>query len=165
MGFLKDIFKGGAEGIIGSVGETVDRFVTTEEEKKEAELALRRVDLELQKLQMDLEQAYLEDRASARAMYEKDSGLQKAFAVVFLAGYLAISGIMLWLVLSWIPSAGVAMDMPQWAIVLITSVFTAMSTKVNTIVDFLYGGSQGERDQRQIQSRFEDAARRNRDEE
>jgi hypothetical protein len=159
MSIIKDLFSGGIEGIVNSVGNTVDKFVTTDEEKKEAELALRKLDLELQQMQMDLEEAYIKDRDSARQMYEKDSSLQKVFAIVFLAGYLAISAIMLWLVLSWIPGAEVDIEMPQWAVVLITSVFTAMSTKVNTIVDFLFGGSQGERDSRQIQSRFESAAR------
>jgi hypothetical protein len=159
MSIIKDLFTGGIEGIVNSVGNTVDKFVTTDEEKKEAELALRKIDLEFQQLQMDLEEAYIKDRDSARRMYEHDSSLQKIFAIVFLAGYLAISAIMLWLVLSWIPGAEVDIEMPQWAVVLITSVFTAMSTKVNTIVDFLFGGSQGERDARQVQSRFESAAR------
>lgn len=163
MRWLTDIFKGGAEGIVNSVGEQLDRFVTTEEERKEAELALRRIDLEFQKMQMDLEANYLRDRASARAMYEKDSSLQKIFAIVFLVGFLGLTGVMLWLVFSWIAgNSEIAADMPNWATALIGSIWTGMSTKVNTVTDFLFGGSQGERDQRQIQSRFESASRQDR---
>jgi hypothetical protein len=40
-------------------------------------------------------------------------------------------------------------------------VFTALSTKVNTIVDFLFGGSQGKNDdERELARRFEQAAQK-----
>jgi len=158
MSIIKDLFTGGIEGIVNSVGNTVDKFVTTDEEKKEAELALRKLDLEFQQLQMDLEEAYIKDRNSAREMYEKDGSLQKLFALIFLGGYLLVTAVMVWMVLSWVGVAE-AVVLPEWGVVLITTAFTAMSTKVNTIVDFLFGGSQGERDTRQIQSRFNQAAR------
>jgi len=158
MSFLGDFFAKGAESIVGTVGDTIDRFVTTDEERAEAELAKRRLGLEFEKLEMDAEQAILKDRQSARAMYESDSSLQKIVAIVFLAMYGAISAIMLWFVLGWIrQSTGV--DVPTWGISLISTVFGAMSSKVNTIVDFLFGGSQGEHEQRQIQRQFEQAAR------
>lgn len=162
MGFLKDFFSKGAESIVGTVGETIDRFVTTDEERSEAELAKRRLELEFQRMEMEAEQAYLKDRQSARAMYEQDSGLQKIVAIVFLVMYAGISGLMLWFVLGWVRDAA-GLDVPSWGISLISTVFGAMSSKVNTIVDFLFGGSQGEHEQRIIQRQFEQAARKQED--
>lgn len=144
--WLGQLLGNSAGDIVEKVGSTVDRFVTTKEEQLEADHLKRELELRFKQLEFEAEQSLLADRQSAREMYAHDSSLQKVFAIVFLAGYLAMSGLMVWLVLSWIPSAGVTLEMPEWAVVLITSVFTAMSTKVNTITDFLFGGSQGERD-------------------
>ena len=100
---------------------------------------------------MEADARLLEDRVSARRMYEKDSSLQKVFALVFLGGYLVISGLLVWMILSFITEA-VSFEAPAWLVSLISTVFGAMSAKVNTIVDFLFGGSQGERDTQRIQA-------------
>lgn len=133
-----------ASEIITSVKDTVDEFQLSGEEKQQFELKMREVDLKFKKLQMDMEMSYMKDRQSAREMYMKDSSLQKIFAIVFLTGYLAITGFLIYWIFSKINGTGV--DMPEWALMLISSVFTAMSTKVNTIVDFLFGGSKSKDD-------------------
>lgn len=161
--WIKNIFSGGVSNIVDSAADTVDRFVHTKEEQAEAEMAKRRLALEAEKLRMEMEHAYLRDRQSARDMYEHDSALQKIVAITFLVLYGAISGVMVWFVFGWL--GGEIPEVPTWGISLISSVFGAMSSKVNTIVDFLFGGSQGERDQRQVQSRFEEAARQRREQE
>jgi len=142
MSWISDVFGGTFGTVISSVGETIDRFVTTDEDKVRAELAKAEIELKFKRAEMEAEMKYFADRQSAREMYMKDSGLQKTFAVVFLIGYLLVTGFMIWMVLKW--AGGV--DLPDWGVMLISAVFTAMSTKVNTIVDFLFGGSKGQDD-------------------
>lgn len=145
MGWLGDLIHGGATGIIDSIGDTVDKFVTTDQEKKELEIAKQEMLLKFKQLEMDAENKYFEDRQSAREMYMKDSSLQKTFAIVFLVFYCLISMGMIAMIIS-MAFFDKIIDLPQWGIMLITSVFTGMSVKVNTIVDFLFGGSKGKDD-------------------
>lgn len=148
MGFgskLGQLVGNTAGELIESVGKTVDRFVTTDEDRQRAEQVKQEFALKVKEWQFEMMKAEFEDRQSARAMYEKDSSLQKVFAMTFLVGYLGISGVLLYVVLSWLGLA-TAPEIPAWAISLISTIFGAMSSKVNTIVDFLFGGSAGERD-------------------
>lgn len=157
---IGEIFGNTANELITSVGETVDRFVHTGEEKQEAQLAMQRLALEFKQAEMDMEQAYLQDRASAREMYKHDSSLQKVYAVVFLGFYAVLSIGMLWWLFSLV-SGGIGADLPNWAAALISSIFTAASTKVGTITDFLFGGSQTDSDNRDVARQFEQAAAAN----
>lgn len=153
--WIGDLFAKSGKGLIDGLTDTVDRFVMTKEEKADFQLALQRAELDLKKMQMDAEQMYMSDRQSARAMYANDSGLQKLFAIVFLTFYCIISGGMIAMVIS-IAFYQKSVDLPEWGIMLISSVFTAMSTKVATIVDFLFGGSKKEDDsEKRMVSAFE----------
>jgi hypothetical protein len=138
--WLSDLLGGSAAEIINSVTDGVDKFVTTDAEKQELELKKKEAELAFKRLELEVEQKLIEDRAGAREMYQKDSSLQKVFAIVFLVGYLAITGLMLYMVFTWVGEA--KLEIPAWGVSLISSLFTAMSTKVNTIVDFLFGGSE-----------------------
>jgi hypothetical protein len=154
MGWLRDLIGNTAGEVVDSVGNTVDRFIHTGEEKAQWELAKQELQLKFRQLEMEADNRLLKDRVSAREMYEKDSGLQKLFAIIFLGGYLVISGLLVWLVMSFLSEA-VEFEAPAWLVSLISTVFGAMSAKVNTIVDFLFGGSQGERDTRRLQSEMQ----------
>ena len=155
--WVTDLIGGAGADIISSVGDTVDKFVTTDAEKRELDLKMQELQLKFKALEQDAEMRYLEDKNSARAMYQKDSSLQKTFAIIFLVGYLVMSGLMVWLVIGWLSQAG--LDLPAWAVSLISAVFTAMSSKVNTIVDFLFGGSQGQAEEAKINRTFHQGAR------
>lgn len=146
-----------ASEVVSSVGETIDRFVTTDEEKAAARIELRKLDLRFQQLEMDAQAAVLRDRQSARAMYEKDSSLQKVYAVIFLVGYIGLSGALLYWIFGMLTGNSFAQELPNWAAALLSTVFTAMSTKVNTITDFLFGGSQSDRDHRDVAREFQGA--------
>ena len=67
-----------------------------------------------------------------------DNKLQKSFAVVFLVGYFVVSGLLLYGVFM---AAIYKIQFDNYLVGIVTAIFTAMSTKVNTIVDFLFGGS------------------------
>ena len=87
MGWLTDLLGGGASKIIDSVTDGVDKFVTSDVERQELALLKEKALLAMKRLEFDVEAAIIKDRQSARAMYQKDSSLQKIFAIVFLVGY------------------------------------------------------------------------------
>jgi len=152
--WLGDVIGNSGSEIVSSVGETIDRFVTTDEDRERARLATAEIELKFKRLELDAETAYLQDRQSARDLYKHDSSLQKMFAMTFLVGYVGITGSLLYVVLGWLGMTTVP-EVPAWAVSLISTVFGAMSSKVNTIVDFLFGGSQSERDQHDVGRAFE----------
>lgn len=159
MGFAswlgKAIGNTGGE-IVSSVGETVDRFVTTNEDKMEAEQLKRELELKMKQLEFEAEKEFLKDRQNARDMYMHDSGLQKVYAMTFLVAYFVLTGVMLHWLLGQLPSME-TIDMPQWGVALISSIWGGLSAKVSTITDFLFGGSQGERDNsKEIRKNFEE---------
>ena len=143
--WLTDLIGGGASKIIDSVTNGVDKFVTTDAEKQELALLKGNLELEFKKLSMEAEMALFQDRDSARKMYMQDSSLQKSFALTFLVFYCLISLAMIAMIIS-MAFFDAKVDLPQWGVVILTSVFTGMSVKVNTIVDFLFGGSKAKDD-------------------
>lgn len=139
--WMSQLFSGGFKDIISTVGDTAKKFITTEADRQAFELALQEAELSRRKLEMEGEQKYFEDRSSARDMYKHDSKLQKIYAMTFLVGYIALTSIMVYLVVAWIGAKKI--DIPDWAVALISTIYGAMSSKVNTITDFLFGSSQG----------------------
>lgn len=138
MSFLSDVVGSGISGIMSGASGIIDQFVTDPDKKLEANLELKRLDFQAKELELDTKKAELENTANARAMYQKDSSLQKIFAIVFLAGYLVLTGFIIYAIFF----SEVFRYMQNWEVALISTIFTAMSTKVNTITDFLFGGSQ-----------------------
>lgn len=118
----------GKKNPIDSIFEGIDRLVTTKEEKEK----LRHKAIELSLKQ---EQMRLGDISDARSMYRSDSSLQKTFAIVFLIGYLVLIGLLMWKFFAGIILTEVAANF-------MFTIFGAMSTKVNTIVGFLFGSSK-----------------------
>lgn len=129
--------------VIEGVAAAADRFITTDEDKRAFAVEVQRAQLDTQRLALEGERLYFEDRKSARDMYSKDNSLQKVFALTFLVGYLAMSGVMIWVVIGWLGVERV--QVPEWGVALITTAFTAMSTKVATITDFFFGSSASSR--------------------
>lgn len=138
MSFLSDIVGTGISGIMDGASGIIDQFVTDPDKKLEAGLKLKDLEYQSKVLELDTKKAELENTANARQMYEKDSSLQKIFAIVFLVGYLLLTVFILIFVFNRV----VGNSMENWTVALISTIFTAMSTKVNTICDFLFGGSQ-----------------------
>jgi len=120
MSWLLNLFKGKGDGkgFITELGENIDRFVNTPEDKKEV-------------LKMAIE-----DRQNAREMYANDSTLQKIFALFFLAVWAAL----LYLLMKHFVFNTI--DLMDWQIAFVNMVWGGISSKLNTIVDFLFGSSQ-----------------------
>ena len=123
-----------AEGIL-------DKVITTDKERDEAKLALRRLLLDAETEAFKQE---VEDRKSARDMYKDDAIIQKILATLFTIAYFGLSFMMFrFFVLGEI-------NLGEFEISFISTIFGAMSAKVNTVVDFFFGGSSKKNQDKQI---------------
>ncbi len=120
-----------AEGIL-------DKVITTDKERDEAKLALRRLLLEAETEAFAKE---VEDRKSARDMYKDDAIIQKILATLFTVAYFALSFVMFRFFMMG------DIDLGEFEISFISTIFGAMSAKVNTVVDFFFGGSSKKNEQ------------------
>ena len=111
-------------GLLGAVSKMIDESKLTPEDKAQAHAQL----VELYNLEV-------EDRKSARLMYSSDSTVQKILASVFTIAYFAFSFIMF----KYFVEEDIALG--EFEISFISTIFGAMSAKVNTVVDFFFGGS------------------------
>jgi hypothetical protein len=153
MDWLGTIFggEGGVGSVVKSVGDAVGQFVDKPEDKLKLQQAMAEADLAVRKLAFDAQTSYMQDRASARELYSKDNSVQKVYALTFLIGYVVITLALLIVVVGWIGAAGVVI--PDWASLLIGTIFGAMSQKVGTVTDFYFGSSQSSSEKNdQIQS-------------
>ena len=129
-------------GLFGKVVENaegiLDKVITTDKERDEAKLALKRLLLEAEQEAFKQE---VEDRKSARDMYKDDALIQKILATLFTVAYFGLSFMMFrYFVIGDI-------DMGEFEISFVSTIFGAMSAKVNTVVDFFFGGSSKKNEQ------------------
>ena len=123
-------------GLFGKVVENaegiLDKVITTDKERDEAKLALKRLLLEAEQEAFKQE---VEDRKSARDMYKDDALIQKILATLFTIAYFGLSFMMFrYFVMG-------DLELGEFEISFISTIFGAMSAKVNTVVDFFFGGS------------------------
>ena len=120
-----------AEGIL-------DKVITTDKERDEAKLALKKLLLDAEKEAFAKE---VEDRKSARDMYKDDALIQKILASLFTIAYFGLSFMMFrYFVMG-------ELELGEFEISFISTIFGAMSAKVNTVVDFFFGGSSKKNEQ------------------
>ena len=126
-------FIGGLFGkIVDNAEGILDKVITTDKERDEAKLALKRLLLEAEKEAFAKE---VEDRKSARDMYKDDAVIQKILASLFTIAYFGLSFMMFrFFILG-------DLNLGEFEISFISTIFGAMSAKVNTVVDFFFGGS------------------------
>ena len=126
-------------GLFGKVIESaegiLDEVITTKEERETIKLELKKILLEAEREAFSRE---VEDRKDARSLYKDDALIQKILAALFTLGYFALSYTMFkYFVLH-------DVVLSEYEIGFISTIFGAMSAKVNTIVDFFFGGSSKE---------------------
>ena len=129
-------------GLFGKVVENaegiLDKVITTDKERDEAKLALKRLLLEAETEAFAKE---VEDRKSARDMYKDDAIIQKILATLFTIAYFGLSFMMFRYFVTG------DLEMGEFEISFISTIFGAMSAKVNTVVDFFFGGSSKKNEQ------------------
>lgn len=121
MSIFSKIAGSGVSSTLKEGTKLIDEIFTTEEERLQGKKQL-------------FEMA-VRDRNSARSVYEKDSWLQKAFALFFLVAWCALT----WVMLSYFVLDNIKLQ--DWQIAFVSSVNGGVSTKLSTIIDFLFGGS------------------------
>ena len=129
-------------GLFGKVVENaegiLDKVITTDKERDEAKLALKSLLLEAEREAFAKE---VEDRKSARDMYKDDALIQKILASLFTIAYFGLSFMMFRVFVMG------NLDLGEFEISFISTIFGAMSAKVNTVVDFFFGGSSKKNEQ------------------
>ena len=129
-------------GLFGKVVENaegiLDKVITTDKERDEAKLALKRLLLEAEQEAFAKE---VEDRKSARDMYKDDAIIQKVLATLFTIAYFGLSFMMFRYFVTG------DLELGEFEISFISTIFGAMSAKVNTVVDFFFGGSSKKNEQ------------------
>ena len=119
-----------AEGIL-------DKVITTDKERDEAKLAIKKLLLDAEREAFAKE---VEDRKDARSMYKDDAIIQKILATLFTVAYFGLTYTMFkYFVLN-------ELELSDYEIGFISTTFGAMSAKVNTIIDFFFGGSSQKQD-------------------
>ena len=136
-------FIGGLFGkIVDNAEGILDKVITTDKERDEAKLALRKLLLDAETEAFKQE---VEDRKSARDMYKDDALIQKILATLFTAVYFGLSFMMFrFFVMGDI-------NLGEFEISFISTIFGAMRAKVNTVVDFFFGGSAKKNEQQNKQ--------------
>jgi len=134
-------FIGGLFGkVVDNAEGILDKVITTDKERDEAKLALRRLLLDAETEAFKQE---VEDRKSARDMYKDDALIQKILATLFTIAYFGLSFMMFrFFVMG-------DLDLGEFEISFISTIFGAMSAKVNTVVDFFFGGSSKKNQEQQ----------------
>ena len=119
LNFLKKVKQAGATEIIKAGTRLIDEVFTSKEEG-----------LEIKK---QLIKDVLIDRQGARKMFMSDSWLQKVFALFFMI----IWAFLLYLLLQHFVFSTV--DLEEWQIAFVNTIWGGVSMKLGTIVDFLFG--------------------------
>jgi len=120
------------QSLVGQATNIIDEVVTTDEERIQLKQQFEKVVKEHEKDMFALE---VKDRESAREIYKDDATIQKILAIIFTVAYFFLSYTMFkYFVLNTI-------ELSDYEIGFISTVFGAMSSKVNTIIDFFFGGS------------------------
>ena len=129
-------------GLFGKVVENaegiLDKVITTDKERDEAKLALKSLLLEAEREAFAKE---VEDRKSARDMYKDDAIIQKVLATLFTVAYFGITFVMF----NYFVTKSI--ELGEFEISFISTIFGAMSAKVNTIIYFFFGGSSKKNEQ------------------
>ena len=123
--------------LIGNASSILDEVITTDEERATAK---ERLEALLKTHEKEIFELEVEDRKLAREMYSDDASIQKILATVFTIAYFALSFIMFRYFVTGDINLG------EFEISFISTIFGAMSAKVNTVVDFFFGGSHQKKD-------------------
>lgn len=121
MNLFKKLTNAGVTETLKEGTKLIDEIFTTQEEKLQGKMELFRM--------------AVSDRGSAREMYAKDSWLQKTFAIFFLIAWCGLTFVML----KYFVFHSIKLD--DWQIAFVSSINGGISTKLSTIIDFLFGGA------------------------
>ena len=120
--------------VVGAVQEVGSILGKKAESDKEAKALLQEFEMYKMEFEKEVFELEFKDRADARKLYNSDSIIQKLFSIIFLIGYGFLSWYLLYILMG-------NSELPKLAETMITMIWTGTSTKLNTIIDFFFGGS------------------------
>jgi citrate synthase len=147
MSFLQDLFSGGANTLVNSVGKVLDNVITTKEEKIQLENEIRKSEmqfqLDLKKLSLEEQQMIIGDISSARQREvqvqtsEHATKLSKNVSPILALGTVVIT-LALFYVLVFSPSTveGDSKDIVMYILGVLSAVLTQ-------IYSYYFGSSAG----------------------
>ena len=150
MGFIQDLFSGGANTLVNSVGKVLDNVITTKEEKLQLENEIRKSEmqyqLDLKKLSNEEQQMILGDISSARQREvqvqtsEQATKLAKNISPILALGTVVIT-LALFYVLIFSPKTveGDSKDIVMYILGVLSAVLTQ-------IYSYYFGSSAGSAD-------------------
>lgn len=156
--FLTKLLSSGAGSFVDAVGNAVDKFTTTDEERKalENELAKARMqyDIEVATLGLRETEAYLADTQSART---EQSRVQESQHASWLAKNVqpslavAIVGLTFWMYYHIIFGSGTVLKDPNSPMKdIVIYVLGALTTVSTQVVSYFFGSSQGSSDKSKL---------------
>ena len=150
MSFLTDLFSGGASKLVDSVGNTLDKVITTKAEKMQLDNEMQKAamdyQLDLQKLSLEERQLMYQDTASAR---QREVAINQSPASTKLgrniASYLAIAATVLCFAMFYIlifthQLSGKDDEASRQVVIYILGVLSALLTQV---YGYYFGSSAG----------------------
>jgi len=120
--------------VVGAVQEVGSILGKKAESDNKVKVLLQEFEMYKMEYEKEVFELEAEDRKDARKLYTNDSIIQKLFAIIFLIGYGFLSWYLLYILMG-------NSNLPKLAETMITMIWTGTSTKLNTIIDFFFGGS------------------------
>jgi len=149
MNFIKDLFAGGASKLVDSVGNALDKVITTREEKLQLENEIKKAEfdfqVEMQKLSVEERKAQYQEMDSARKREQIIAESQYATKLSKnVSSYLAIGATVLCFTMFYIivfaPELIKANDSVKDIVIYILGVLSALLTQVYS---YYFGSSSG----------------------
>ena len=154
MAFWSGLLGGDSGGIIKAVGDVVDEYVTTDEERMEGDREMAKIQLqqsiENRKLDIKEQTIYLQDTQSARQMQAQVQTSDNAGWLAKNIGPLMaiITTLLTFALFFWVISGNEALDGGKKDIVLY--ILGALSAVTTQIFSFYFGSSQGSADKNKL---------------
>jgi hypothetical protein len=154
MGFLTDLFSGGAGKLVDSVGNVLDKVVTTKGEIMQQELEMKKAELQYQldtkRLGIEEQKNVLQDIDSARQRSTSvETNMNASSLSKNIGSYLAITTTLLTFVLFYIVifrNETIKAEVKD----VVIYVLGVLSTILTQVFSFYFGSSQGSVDKSKI---------------
>jgi hypothetical protein len=131
-------------GAISDVGQLLTGKVESEPENEKVNALLYEYELKREEFAIEEYELQLKDKERATDLYKHDADVQKKLVYLFMFIYLFMTVLMLY----GFYQVGVSkVELPNYLVAFVTSLYTGLSMKVNTIIDFFFGSSTKDKTQ------------------
>ncbi len=148
MSFITDLFSGGASKLVDSVGNTLDKVITTKAEKMQLDNEMQKAEMDyqidLQKLSIEERQLMYQDTASARNREEVLSQSPTASKLgKNISSYLAIAGTVLCFAMFYILVFTKQLDNDEGKKQIVMYILGVLSALLTQVYGYYFGSSAG----------------------